>query len=100
MKMLLIVFRSSLDEDIFQVLKEKGVSFITVLPEVLGIGETGEATGELDSHGTNSIVLVALEDEKAKDLASSLRSFHDRLAQQQGAKIPLHVFELSCEQIV
>lgn len=101
MKMFLIVFRTSLEEDVMQVLKGKGVHSFTAFPSVLGIGEAGEAIGGLDSLGTNSMLLVAVEEEKAKELASSFRSFHGHLVRQQhGAKIPLRVFEFPCEQIV
>jgi nitrogen regulatory protein PII len=99
--MLKIIFRASLEEDVMRALKENGVTNFTLLPIVGGIGHTGKATGGIDSVGINSMLLVVLEEDKARDLASVFHKLYDHLAQQQhGARIPLHVFEFSCEKIL
>jgi hypothetical protein len=101
MKMLLFVFRSSLEDEMLRLLKEQNVSSFTAIPSVLGVGETGKALGTLDSAGTNSLVLVVLEDDPARQLESAFRSYYEILVEkQQGTSIPMTLFELPCQKII
>jgi hypothetical protein len=101
MKMLLFVFRSSLEDEMLRLLKEQNVSSFTAIPSVLGVGETGKALGTLDSAGTNSLVLVVLEDGPARQLESAFRSYYENLVEkQQGTSIPMTLFELPCQKII
>lgn len=104
MKMLMIVFRESLEEDVMKVLKELGVTAFTELPSVIGAGETRaafQAFRSLVSAQSNSMVLTALADEDAEKVIAGLHAYRDRSAQRQhGAYIPLRVFTLPCDQVV
>lgn len=101
MKMLMIVFRESLEEDILKRLKELGVKAFTELPSVIGAGEAGAAFHSYTSPGTVSIVLTALAEDHAEQVIKGLRAYRDQLTQRQhGAYIPLRVFVLPCEQVV
>lgn len=104
MKMLMIVFRESLEGDVMNVLKELGVTAFTELPSVVGAGETRAAFQSFRSFASpqsNSMVLTALADEQAEKVIAGLRAYRDRSAQRQhGAYIPLRVFALPCDQVV
>ena len=101
MKMLLIVFRDSLEDEMLVVLKELGVKAFTELQKVGGTGETGAAFHSFTSPGANSMILTALPKDHAERVVSGLQSFRDQLAKQQkGAKIPMRVFVLPCLQVV
>jgi hypothetical protein len=101
MKMLLFVFRSSLEDDMLRLLKEQNVSSFTAIPSVLGVGETGKALGTLDSAGTNELILVVLEKNQAKQLETAFRAYYEELMQrQQGTSIPMTLFELPCQKII
>jgi len=47
MRMVMLIYRHSIDQDIRRLLKELGVSNFTEAPKVLGIGEAGHAIGSL-----------------------------------------------------
>jgi len=101
MKMIMIVFRSSLEADLLAVLDRLGVDAFSRLPEVHGTGASGEAMHAFPSPAFNSMILVALEDPEAERLTEALREYRDRgAARQQGAHIPLRVFLLPCTQAV
>lgn len=101
MKMLLVIFRVSLDEDIQQLLLDLNVKAYTVAPKVLGFGEAGHAAGTFQHPGFNSLILLVLEEDQAQQVIGRLRMFRDELVcNQHEAKIPLHVFVLPCEQVV
>ncbi len=101
MKMIMIVFRSSLEADLLGLLERLGVEAFSRLPEVHGVGVSGEAMRAFPSPAFNSMVLAALEDPEADRVAGALREFCDQgAARQQGAHIPLRVFLLPCTQVV
>lgn len=101
MKMLLLVFRDSLSQEIRQLLNDLDVKAFTEAPKVLGTGEAGAAFDSFDWPGTNSMILSAIEEHQEKRIVEGLKRFRDQLAEQQhGAKIPLRVFVLPCEQMV
>jgi len=101
MKMLLVIFRESLDKDIRRLLRDLNLKAFTEAPKVLGIGEAGRAADTYDHPGFNSLILSALEDDQAGQIIASLKTFRDHLSRKQkGAKIPLRVFVLPCEQVL
>ena len=101
MKMLIIVFRDSLDEDIRRLLKDLDVKAFTETPRVVGTGEAGSAFDSLEWPGSNSMIFAAMDEQQAEQVVKGLKAFHDRLKQQQhGAKIPMRVFVLPCEWAV
>lgn len=104
MKMLMIVFRESLEEDVMKVLKELEVTAFTELPSVVGAGEARaafHAFRTLASPQANSMVLTALADDHAEKVIQGLHAYRDQLSQRQhGAYIPLRVFALPCDKVV
>ena len=101
MKLLLIIFRDSIEEEIQGLLKELDVKAFTELRKVEGRGETGAALHSFTWPGANSMILAALEGDQAELVVGRLKAFRDqRLQQQHGVKIPMRVFVLPCEQVV
>jgi nitrogen regulatory protein PII len=101
MKMVMIVFRDALTEQVMALLQERAVKAYTLFPEVSGVGSTGAATGSFSSLGLNSMVLVALPEEQADQVVGQLKVFHDTLANEHpSGKVPVHVFTLPCTQVV
>ena len=101
MHMLLIVFRSSLEQDILQVLETLQVSGFTDLPRVFGMGEAGSAFSSFTWPGSNSMILAGLEERQARAVVAGLRELRDRSTRaQSGARVPLHVFVLPCDQAI
>lgn len=100
MKMIIIVYRESLEEEMHGLLQEHGVNAFTELHKVGGVGETGAAFHSFTWPGVNSMILTALPEEKAEQVAEGLRVFHDRRIQEHKVQIPLRVFVLPCVQVV
>lgn len=61
MKMLLLAFRQSLEQDLLQLLKKLDVKAFTEALKVFGMGEAGTAYQSLGWPGSNSIILAAME---------------------------------------
>lgn len=100
MKMVMIIYRESLEEEIHGLLQEHGVKAFTELHKVGGTGETGAAFHSFTWPGVNSLILAALSEEKAEQVAGGFKVFHDQRVQEHGHKIPLRVFVLPCVQVV
>ena len=101
MKMLVIVFRESLIEQVHTLLNEYEVTSYSELHNVTGKGATGLTTQFFLAPTTNRMILAAVPDHSAYRLIDGFARF--RLAQEaaQGDTIfPLHVFVLPCEQAV
>ena len=101
MKMLLLIFRNSLDQDIRHLLKGLDVKAFTEAPKVFGMGDAGHAVNSFHGPGFNSMILAAMEEDQAETVVKELRAFRNHRAQlQDGVKIPMRVFLLPCEQAI
>ncbi len=105
MKMLLLVYRQSLDHELRDLFDELGVKGFTEAPKVFGIGEAGSAFSSsgpaADWPGHNAMILAAMEDEQAETVVAGLKNFSDRLAKHRNArKVPMRVFLLPCERVL
>ena len=98
MKMLLIVFRQSIVEQIHALLKEYEVNAFTELHNVAGRGETGPTVQFFLSPGPNCIILTAVSEQLAYRLIDGFTRF--KAEQAMGPHDHLHVFVLPCEQVV
>lgn len=101
MKMLVIVFRESLSNQVHALLNEHEVSAFSELHNVAGKGETGATSQFFLDPSTNRMILVAVSDAAAYRLIDGFTRFR---SEQETAKsdrtFPLHVFVLPCEQAV
>ncbi|HXV67762.1 MAG TPA: hypothetical protein VD738_02475 [Nitrospira sp.] len=101
MKMLFIVFRESLVEQVHALLKTYDVTAFTELQNVGGKGETGPTLHFSLMTGANRIILVAVAEQVAYRLIDGLSQFRAEQVRRQGDDpFPLHVFVLPCEQAV
>lgn len=101
MKMLMIIFRHSLESDLLELLKEIEVKAFTEAPNVLGVGETGRTHESFGWPGRNSMIWAAMEEEQADRVVTQLKAFRDGLSQRQhGAKIPMRLFAIPCECLI
>ncbi len=99
MKMLLIVFRESMVEQVHALLKEYEVNAYTELHNVAGRGETGPTVQFFLSPGANYMILAAVSDQVAYRLIDGFMRYRAEHVQGDDA-FPLHVFVLPCEQVV
>jgi hypothetical protein len=87
MKLALIICGKAIDADVTEVLEGLGLRSYTKLPDVIG---QGKASGpHLASHiwpGTNSVILVVLEESRASLLHDALRPLKERFS-QEGLKL-------------
>ena len=101
MKMLMIVFRESLEDDIRGLLSKHRVLGFTEMHDITGTGEAGAAFHSLSWPAFNNMILAALPEPEAGTLIGALNEFRDRQVKQQGgAKIPLRVFSLPRDLVV
>lgn len=101
MRMLMIVFRESLEEDVRRILDKHHVAAFTEMLDVVGKGEAGAAFHSLSWPGLNNMILVALPEAQADEVVTALKAFHDsQVRKEAGAKIPMRVFTLPCEMVV
>lgn len=101
MKMLLMIFRESLEGEVLELLEELGVSAFTELHKLGGKGETGSALDSYDWPGVNTMILAAMVEDQADRVLQRLKAYLDqRVREQHGVKVPFRVFVLPCLQVV
>ena len=101
MKMLMIVFRESIAEQIHALMKDYEVTAFTEFQNVSGRGETGPTLHFSLSAGANRMILAAISEQVAYRLIDGLTRYRmEHMRQQAEDAFPLHVFVLPCEQVV
>ena len=101
MKMLMIVFRESMAEQIHALMKDYAVTAYTELQNVSGKGETGPTLHFSLSAGANRMILAAIPEQSAYRLIEGLTRYRtEHMRQQAEDTFPLHVFVLPCEQVI
>lgn len=101
MQLVLVICRSSLKHDVLHVVESAGVTTFSIVPAVLGIGQSGKALHDYPWPGSNVLMLAALADAQAAVLIDALTRFRDdSAARQHGAHVPLRAFALHCEPVV
>lgn len=98
MKMLVIVFRESIVEQIHALLKEYEINAFTELHNVAGRGESGPTVQFFLSPGANCMILAAVSEQVAYRLIDGFTRF--RAEHTMAEHNTVHVFVLPCEQAV
>jgi hypothetical protein len=98
MKMLLIVYNTSCEEEIREVLKNQNVRHFSRIPKIYGQGDAGIVDGSLMRPGHNALIFVVLPDEGAHQVALAVRELVLRTGGCGG--VPIRAFLLPCEQVV
>jgi hypothetical protein len=100
-RMLMLIFRSSLEADVFALLRELRVKAFSDVPEVLGVGQAGIAFHSFPSPGFNCMILAALDEREAKRVIAGVRRFYGRIGKAQNeSAVPLRLFVLPCTQAI
>jgi hypothetical protein len=100
-RMVMVVFRNSLQSDVFAVLRDLQIEAYTNLPEVYGAGLTGGAFHSLEWRGANEMILVALDERLTARLVEALGALRQRVhGTRKHATNPLRAFVLPCLQAV
>jgi nitrogen regulatory protein PII len=100
MKMLTIICREGIEDEVRVMLSDLKINAYTVISGVLGSGVTGAVTGAAWTD-RNSLYMVALDDARMGSLASAVQELHTRLVQEnEGHEVRLKAFVQSCDLIV
>ena len=100
-KLILIVFRDSLTDELHALLKRCHIVAYTELTEAQGSGASGKALGTYLQPGHNSLLLTVVSEEQAKVLMDGFVITRDKLQEtQRGAEIPMKLFVLPVEQAI
>jgi hypothetical protein len=77
--MILVIFNSSIEEEMMEALKAAGMECFTKIPCVHGVGEESEP--RLDSHvwpGTNTMLMIYVDGSKKAPLLGAVRVLEER----------------------
>jgi nitrogen regulatory protein PII len=102
MKILIIVARDSMLNDLEHVLHNNGVNAYTVLKDVIGKGVTGSVLGTFLHPEINTIIFSVLPPDLADRAVSALKRLPAERTKDSGdaRTIPLKVFSFPCEEHV
>lgn len=101
MVMVMMVFRSSLKERVHQLLHDCRIHAFTEVNETVGYGQTGPAEGLAFYPGTNSVILVSLDESSLACVAKAMKSWCEPPADHPVWQKPaIRVFSWPCSQIV
>jgi len=100
MDMLMIVFRTSLQERVHELLKGCGVKAYTEFPKAAGVGQSGTTEGQWFSAGENSVILVSLESAQRDKIGNAVKAWCAE-AQHSGWNKPvIRMFFWPCTQLI
>ena len=100
MKMLTIVCREILEDDVLVLLGDQRITGYTVLNEAGGSGETGKVSGTHGWKDRNKVFLIALDDDQVPSLVEAVKACRAKLLQEHGhGKISFRAFLQPCERI-
>jgi hypothetical protein len=99
MQMVMMVFRRSLEHEVLPIIEQEHLPF-TRLDSVRGKGATGNIPGSVMWDGSNTILLLAVPDERLASFQDRVRRCHEEgvAALQKGVGMPFHAFVLPCIQ--
>jgi len=92
-EMIVVIFNSSIEEELIESLKAAGMKYYTKVPGVHGAGECSEP--RLDSHvwpGTNTMLLIAVKEGSKGPMLGAVREMKDRHLKEgvHAFVIPIH----------
>ena len=99
MQMVMMVFRTSLESEVLPLVEQQEMPF-TRLDSTQGKGTTGPVSGSsLTVSGTNTVLLLAVPDERLTPFRERVHQFQDGLqAHAKSGSVPFHIFVLPCIQ--
>jgi hypothetical protein len=98
MQMVMMVFRTTLESEVLPLVEKEQLPF-TRLDGVQGKGVTGNVPGSSTWGGSNTILLVAVPDERLSPFRERVHQFQDELKRSpKPVPMPFHIFVLPCIQ--
>lgn len=95
MHMVMMVFRTSMEGEILPWVEQEHLPY-TRLDGAQGTGATGTMPGSVWWGGANSVLLLALSDERLDSFRDRVRALERELEQRKG--VPFHIFVMPCIQ--
>lgn len=91
MQMVMMVFRTSLEHEVHPWVEREELAY-TRLDGAQGKGTTGTAPGSVTWGGANTVLLLALPDDRLNGFRDRVRPFQGEVAtQQRAAGVPFHI---------
>lgn len=98
MQMVMMVFRTSVETEVLPLVEQEQLPF-TRLDGLQGKGATGNVPGSVTWGGSNTILLLAVPDERLSAFRDRVHQFEEGLkARPKSAAFPFHIFVLPCIQ--
>ena len=96
MKMIIIVFNISIQEEVLATLETLGVTCFTQWPRLIGKGvSTGPKMDDNVWPGVNSAIMVVTSEEMAEKLMREIQGLRDEVGMHEGIK----AFQLAVEKM-
>ena len=73
MKMLFLVTDSEYEAHCMNMMREKGISGYTVIPQVFGAGRSGAKMGDRYHPGASAVIMAAVEDSAVPEIMECIR---------------------------
>jgi hypothetical protein len=93
-ELIMLVFNSSIEDEVMEALIAAGMTCYTRFPDVQGVGKRSEP--RLDSHvwpGTNTMLMICAPNETREAIVSVIREMKDRHAEEGVKAIILPVID-------
>ena len=97
MQMVIMTFRSSMEDKVVKWLEAERLSF-TFVEKAHGKGETGHDLGSIYWGGINTMLFAGIQDEELGGFRERIHNWQRELTQEGKVAVPFHVFVLPCIQ--
>ena len=97
MQMMLMVFRTSMAGEALPWVEQEQLPY-TRLDGAQGAGATGTMPGSVWWGGANSVLLLAISDDRVSSFRVRVQTFKRELEVQQRVDVPFHIFVMPCLQ--
>lgn len=97
MQMVIMTYRSSLEDKVLQWLKTERLSF-TFVENAHGSGMTGHDLDQIFGTGLNTMLYTAIKDEELSGFRERIVHWQRQLTGEGKVAVPFHVFVLPCIQ--
>ncbi len=97
MQMVIMTFRSSMEDEVLKWLEAEHLSF-TFVEKAHGKGKTGSDLGSIYWGGINTMLFAGIQDEQLSGFRERIHNWHQKLIGKGEVPISVHVFVLPCIQ--
>lgn len=97
MQMMLMVFRTSMEGEVLPWVEQEQLPY-TRLDGAQGKGGTGLMPGSVWWGGANSVLLLAMPDDRVARFRDRVQTFKETLEGHNRVDVPFHIFVMPCLQ--